>query len=1066
MIPNSSPYGTLGGPVAWMARHGVAANLLMFVLLAGGFLIGSRVKQEVFPEFDLDVIQVSVPYPGASPEEVEQGIVLAVEKAVRGLDGVKRVTASAFEGVASVRLELLLGADDNKALQDVKNAVDRITTFPGEAERPLVSLLSNRREVLTLVISGDLAERHLRELAERVRQSLIKDPSVTVAELGGVRPLEVSIEVPQTNLRAHGLTLDDVAQAVARTSVELPGGGVKTDQGEVLVRVAERRDLGSEFSGIPVVSRPDGTWVRLEDIAVIRDGFAETDQSTFYNGRPAALVTVYRIGSQGPLEVAAAVKAQVAELRESLPAGVDISIWQDWSDIYRQRINLLLKNAFFGLVLVLLTLGLFLEPKLAFWVTLGIPISFLGSFLLIPSMGVSINMISLFAFIVTLGIVVDDAIVVGENIFEQRQRGVPFLLAAVKGTRQIAVPVTFAILTNIVAFAPLFFVPGIMGRLFRVIPAIVISVFLVSLVEALFILPAHLAHAAPPRNTGEKISVVSFQRKFGRLLTRFVEGAYAPLLRFSLRNRYVTVAVGLAVLILTVGYVRGGRIGFTFMPKVDSDLVVAGVELPFGSPVADTLRVEKRLLEAAREVLERHGGASITRGILTQIGFPTAGLSLAGSQASVSGSHLASVQVFMVPSDEREVSATAFATEWRDAVGPLPEAETLLFKYTAGPTAGAPVNVELSHTEVDVLEQSASELAAAIGEFQGVRDVDDGFSGGKTQMDFTVRPEGRSLGLTAADVGRQVRAAFYGIEAIRQQRSREEIKVMVRLPEEDRRTEHDIARLLLRTVRGGEVPLFEAVDVHRGRAYTEIKRADGRRVLNVTADVVPGRTTAGTVIDTLRSGVLPGLLERHPGLTYSLEGERREQAESLQSLGAGFILAQILIFGLLAIPFRSYIQPLLIMTAIPFGLVGAVIGHVVMGYDLSVISMMGVVALTGVVVNDSLILVDTANRIHRRGRSPSESITAAGVRRFRPILLTSLTTFFGLAPMIFESSLQARFLIPMALSLGFGVLFSTLIVLLLVPSLFLIAEDVRGLFGFAEMARADGLPTGDEDEGE
>jgi multidrug efflux pump subunit AcrB len=1045
-----------GGVISWMARNPVASNLLMAVLLLGGLIVGSRVKQEVFPEFTIDAVQIRVPYPGASPEEVEEGILLAVEEGVRGVDGVKKVTSNAFEGSGTVRVELTLGTDSDKALQDCKLAVDRITTFPRNAERPTVSLLSNRREVISLVVYGSQGERQLRDLAERVRMDLTRHPDVTLVELDGTRPLEIAIEVPQENLRAHGLTLEGVAAALSRSSLDLPGGGVKAQGGEVLLRLAERRDLGAEFADIPVVSRPDGTWVRLDEIASINDGFADTDQATYYNGKPAVRIVVFRVGDQGPLEVAAAVKEYISELREDLPEGVGISVWEDWSDIYRQRINLLLRNAGLGLVLVLLILGLFLEPKLAFWVTLGIPISFLGSFLLFPVMDVSINMISLFAFIITLGIVVDDAIVVGENIFEHRQRGLPFQAAAIAGAREIAVPVTFAILTNVAAFSPLFFVPGFMGKLFRVIPSIVVAVFLVSLVEALVILPAHLAHQGLPKEKGPGRIVSRLQQRFMRIFNRMVGSLYGPVLRFSLRNRYVTICFAAAILILTVGYVAGGRIGFTFMPTVDSDVVTATVEMPFGIPVARTEAVKDRLLEAAQKVLDRHGGEEITKGILNQVGFPAKGMNPGGDPLVLGGGHLANVQVLMVPSDERPVSATAFAREWREEAGDLPDVETLVFRYTAGPSAGPALNIELSHDDGEVLEEAALDLAEALAVFSGVKDIDKGFAGGKRQMDFTIRPAARSQGLTAADVGRQVRAAFFGVEALRQQRGRDEIKIMVRLPERDRRSEHDIEGLLIQAPGGGEIPLLEATEMVRGRAYTEINRTDGRRIINVTADIEEGTTDAGTVITDLRQGVLPELLEKYRGLSYSLEGERREQRESLSSLLSGFLVAMILIFGLLAIPFRSYIQPLLIMAAIPFGIVGAVAGHVIMGYGLSVISLMGIVALTGVVVNDSLILVDTANRIHRAGATPFESITAAGVRRFRPILLTSLTTFFGLAPMIFESSLQARFLIPMAISLGFGILFSTVIVLLIVPSLFLVVEDVRHLFGFAEMAPPEG----------
>ncbi|MFH1737991.1 MAG: efflux RND transporter permease subunit, partial [bacterium] len=940
-----------GGPIAWMARNSVAANLLMIVLIVGGLIIGGQVKQEVFPEFDLDFVVITVPYPGASPAEVEQGIILAVEEGVRGLDGIKRVTSTAREGSGTVVVELLSGSNGNKALQDIKNAVDRITSFPQDSERPVVSLLITRREVISILLYGDQDEHTLRMLAERVRDDLIQKPGITFVELDGVRPLEIAIEVPHEKLRAYDLTLDEIADQVARTAVEIPGGGVKTKGGEVLLRTAERRDFGSEFADIPIISRPDGTNVHLTDIATIIDGFRETDQEAHYNGKPAVRIVVYRVGDETPIEVSDTVKEYVADLKANLPPSVGVATWLDWSDIYRDRMNLLLRNARLGLVLVLMTLGLFLEIRLAFWVTMGIPISFLGSLLLMPAMGVSINMISMFAFIVTLGIVVDDAIVVGENIYELRQRGMPFLKAAIRGAEQIAVPVVFSILTNIAAFMPMFFIPGVTGKFFRVIPSIVVCVFLISLIESLFVLPSHLGHLGPPRDRGIRGFVHHQQQRFSNGLQWFISRLYAPVLRLSARNRYLTTAVGITVLLITVGYVVGGRINFTFMPKVDSDVVTANAVLPYGTPVEKTKVLLARLVEAAQGVLDEHGGEGITRGIYTQIGSPPIGGGPIDVDLAVSGSHLTNVQILLVPSDQRPITASKFATEWHKRLGDLTGLESLTFTYSAGPASGSAIDVQLSHRNVPTLERAAMDLAEALGSYAGVRDVDDGFSWGKPQLDMQVKPEARSLGITASELARQVRSAFYGARAFRQQRGRNEVWIMVRLPEAERKSEYNIEELLIRTHGGGEIPLNEAADIQRGRAYTEINRADGRRTINVTADVVQGVGNANKILADLQKNVVPKLIANYPGLSYSLEGEQRDQREAVQSLGRGAIFALLVIFAMLAIPFRSYIQPLVVMTAIPFGIVGAVLGHVLMGYDLSVISLMGIIALSGVVVN-------------------------------------------------------------------------------------------------------------------
>ena len=1035
------------GAIAWMARNSVAANLLMWVLIIGGILVGLQLQQEVFPEFELDLVQVLVPYPGASPAEVEQGIILAIEEAVRGLDGVKRVTSNAFEGSGVVQIELLIGTDGNKAQQDMQNAIDRITSFPEEAERPIVSLMTRRREVISLMVYGDHDQRVLHRVAEQVREELLQDPKIVLVELSGIPPLEISIEVPLATLRAYKLTLEEIAQEVGRGAVELPGGGVKTKTGEVLLRTAERRDRGQEFADIPIVSRGDGTEKRLGEIARIIDGFADTDEAALYNGKPAIELKVYRIGDQTPVEVADAVKAHAADLDERLPPGIGVAVWRDWSEVFRDRMSLLLRNARLGLVLVLLLLGLFLEVRLAFWVTMGIPISILGSLLLLPVFDVSINMVSLFGFIVTIGIVVDDAVVVGENVYENRRRGMPHLPAAIRGAQWIAWPVTFSVLTNMVAFLPIFFVPGTMGKMFGCIPAVVICVLFISLIESLFVLPAHLGHQRRTRDHGFWALLHRIQTPISRMLERAIVRYYRPALVACLRNRYVTVSAGLAILVLTIGFNKAGHIDFTFFPKIDSERVSAGITMPYGSAVEETRAVQERIERAAEEVLARHGGEEISRGLFTHIGSAETGRGGGTGTMLGGGGHLANVQVYLVPSDQRALTAAEFSRQWREEVGEIPGTESLSYTYSLMGGSGPSIDVELSHTNVRVLELAATELADALRSFQGVRDIDDGFSLGKPQLDFKVRPEARSLGITASMLGSQVRSAFFGAEALRQQRGRDEVKVMVRLPEAERKSEYNVEELLILIPGGGEIPLREAASVTRGRAYTEINRADGRRVLNVTADVVPGAANATKVLDVLERGFLPELMARHPGLAYSLEGEQRWQRESLDSLSTGLTLALIVIYAMLAVAFGSYVQPIVVMFAIPFGLVGATLGHLIMGYDLSLMSMMGMVALSGVVVNDSLVLIHATNENRQKGDSAMESVTAAGARRFRPILLTSLTTFCGLAPMIFETSVQAQFLIPMAVSLGYGILFVTFIALLLVPCLYLIVEDAKRLLG-------------------
>jgi len=1025
-LPTSSS-DTGRGPISWMTRHGVAPNLLMAVLLIGGLLMSMRVKQEVFPDFDLDLVTVTVPYPGASPEEVERGIVLVVEEAIRGVDGVKEITSVANEGFGTVTAELFEDTDHMKVFQEIQQEVDRILTFPEEAEEPDVVLAARWRQVLTVELHGDVGEWVMRDTVEKVRDRLLLRDDITQIELRGVRPYEIHVEVPEGNLRAYGLTLNGIAQRIRATALELPGGKVETASGEILLRMTERRDWAEEFARLPIITTAEGTVVYLEDIARVRDTFEDADWVGTYDGERAMGLAIYRVGEQTPIDVSQSVQEAMEEIAPDLPPGVSYGIRHDMSEIYQQRLELLMRNAFLGLMLVLLLLGVFLEVKLAFWVTMGIPVSFLGAILFLPMMDVSINMISMFAFIVALGIVVDDAIVAGENIYEYRQRGMGLLEAGIQGARDVAIPVTFSILTNIVAFFPLMTLPGMMGKIFRVIPLVVITVFTISWVEALFILPAHLAHTKPGGRTRLGGGFHHLQQRFSHGFRRAIHNVYGPILDVCVRYRYITIAVAAAILTAVAGYVWSGQIGMILMPRVESDQANATVILPVGSPLPRAVRVREQLEAAARAVAERNGGDGLLEGLFTVI-----------------RENEIEVSAYLTDADVRPISTGAFADAWRAETGLIPGLESMRFESDAvGPSRGKALTVELSHSDIETLDRASTDLAETLATFPNIKDIDDGYTPGKEQLNFTLKPEGHSLGLTVREVARQVRDAFYGAEALRQQRLRNEIKVMVRLPEAQRISEADIEDLLIRTPAGTDVPLPQVAGVERGRAYTNISRRQGRRTVQVTADVVPMGET-NQVMATLDEEVLPVLADTYPGLDYLYEGKQADLRESTNELLVTFIIAMLAIYALLAIPFRSYVQPVIVMVAIPFGGIGAVFGHLLMGYDLSLMSLMGLVALSGVVVNDSLVLIDYANRLRRKeGLEPLDAIHQAGVRRFRPIMLTTLTTFGGLAPMIFETSIQARFLIPMALSLGYGILFATAITLVLVPSLYLGIEDMR-----------------------
>lgn len=1012
------------GPITWMTRNRITPNLLMLILLIGGFLMATRIKQEVFPEFDLNLVTIRMMYPGSSPEEVEQGIVLAIEEGIRGLDGIKEITATAAEGMCMVNAELEEGADAQRVYQDIRQEVDRIITFPEDAEEPEVSLLIIRREVLQIQLYGDTSEWVLRELAEQVRDRLLQDPQITQADLRGARRYEVAIEIDQDVLRTYNLTLDEVARRVRQTSIEIPGGSLETPGGDILLRVSERRDWAREFATIPLITTADGSVLFLDDVAQIKDTFEERDRYATYNGKRAISLAVYRVGKQTPIGVSDAVRAAMLEIERDLPPGINWDINRDRSEIYRQRLELLLKNAFLGLTIVIVLLGLLLEFRLAFWVTMGIPISFLGCFLFLPMFDVTINMISMFAFIVSLGIVVDDAIVVGENIYEYRQRGMPLMQAAIAGTHDVLLPVTFSILTNIVAFLPLCFIPGVMGKIWRVIPFVVITVFAISWVEALLILPCHLAHGK--RQSARPGLLGTLQHFFSKGLGWVINKAYMPFLDLCIRFRMVTVTVSLAVLIVILGYVVSGRIGVILMPRVESDISFVTATLPYGSPVSKAEQVCRQLVAEAEKTAEVNGGKKLIKGIFALI-----------------DENVVEVTVYLTDPDIRPISTTELTQLWRERVGPIPGLERLRFESDrGGPGRGAALTIELSHRDIEVLDRAGEALAVKLADFSNVKDIDDGYTPGKRQLDYSLTEEGHSLGLTQQVLARQLRNAFYGAEAVRQQRGRNEVRVKVRLPREQRVRQYDLEQLLIRTPQGTDVPLAQIARVKPGRSYTTISRRNGRRTVTVTANVEPMSQTS-QVMATLESDVLPQLADGFPGLSYGWEGRQQDMKESIESLYTGLFLALFAIYALLAIPFGSYYQPIIVMIAIPFGIVGAVLGHMLMGYALSLMSMMGIVALSGVVVNDSLILIDYANRQRRKGASPFDAIHQAGGRRFRPILLTTLTTFGGLAPMIFETSRQARFMIPMAISLGFGILFATSITLVIVPCLYLMAEDVR-----------------------
>jgi multidrug efflux pump subunit AcrB len=1019
------------GILGWFASNHVAANLLMVLIIVAGLMGILSAKMEVFPEFSLDMINVTVPYLGASPADVEEGVCLRVEEAIAGVEGVKRMTSSAAEGAGMTIVEVEEYADPTEVLDDIKAEIDTIITFPEETEKPVISEIKSRPKVISVVVYGDVPEKILRQLADQIRDDLTVKENISQVAIAGVRPYEISIEVSEENLRRYNLSFDQVTRAIRNSSLDTPAGSVKTSGGEILVRTKGQKYYGPEFEKIVVLTRNDGTIIRLGDIATVKDDFEDVDLYSKFNGKPAAFVQVSRIGEQDALDVAGTVKEYVEQKRSFLPEGVSLALWEDDTLILKARMNLLKRNAYIGLVLVFICLTLFLNMRLAFWTTMGIPISFLGAFYLIPHFDVTINMISLFAFIMSLGLVVDDAIVVGENIFAYRQQGLNRTAAAIKGVREMAMPVTLAVLTTMFAFIPLAYTLGIMGKILRTMPIVVVSVLGVSLVEALLILPAHLSSAA----NWNRFPLVRFTNRVNqathKALTWFIHGPFARFVEKAVKWRYVTLAAGVAIFL-------------------EADNMIATLKMPLGTPVERTREITDRIEKAALQALEefdskRPGKPSLMKHMSVTVGAHPMAARGGPVQVDLAGagqSHLGEVNIELLGAEDRDVSSVAIKNRWRELVGEMPGVSSLTFlaEFT---TTGNPVEVELSHKDFDTLLVASEKLKTILRDYAGVSDIADDFEPGKVELKLELKDTGRTLGLTLSDLARQVRQGFYGDEAQRIQRGRDDIRVMVRYPEDERKSLADVENMRIRLPDGTEIAFKTVAEVRYGRGYSTIKRVDRRRVVAVSADVDEDVANAAEINGDLIETVLPNLMNEFQGLQYRFAGEQRERNESMSSLIPNFGIAMMAIYALLAVQFRSYSQPAIVMSAIPFGIVGATLGHLVMGFDLSILSMFGIVALAGVVVNDSLIMIDLINRERAGGIELGQVLRDCATKRFRPIMLTTLTTFCGLLPMITEESLQARFLIPMAISLAFGVMFATCITLVLVPSLYMILEDFK-----------------------
>jgi multidrug efflux pump subunit AcrB len=1047
------------GVIAFMARNGVAANLLLIFMLVAGYAAYNSIVQEVFPEYSQDTITVSVVYPGATPKEVEESIVQKVEEAVQAIDDVKKVVGTANEGVGTIRVELETGADIDRALDDVKSEVDQIQTFPVDAEEPDVRENTTRQSVMRIALYGDVPERTLKESAYQLEDALAAQPDISYVETSAVREYQVLIDVPQQRLQALGLSLTDISRIVSQSSLDSPAGSVDTELEQVRVRTVGQNYDQQDFENIVLRTRPDGTILRLGDVATVTDGFEDNDLVTRFNGEPAAFVDVYRTSDERVLDVADAVTAYLdEEAASTLPPGVNYAIWEDQSQLFDDRLSMLLKNAGIGLILVLAALTLFLDIRLAAWTAVGIGATFVGAIYVIELMGTSINMFSLFGFIIALGLVVDDAVVVGENIYSERERGRSGIGAAIAGAQRVKVPVIFAVATTIVAFSPLLVVGGVIGKVLSDIPLVVIALLLLSLVEALLILPYHLSHLPAAGVQAKNRFLARFeavQRGFDRRLQGFIDGPLDRGLKFAVSMPYLVLAGAVALFILIGALVPAGIVKVAFFPEIEADVISASIEMPAGSSIERTAIVTERIEQAGERALQRFSDQDAGYDDIFDASYTTIGLIASGGNPINSSRTLqpnvANVQLSLIAAAERDFSAMDFEQAWREEIGQVPEARSISISSSLI-SAGAPVNVRVSHPDREVLEEATTRLMEELGRVAGVFDIESDQDTGVQQVDLSLKPSARTLGISLQDLAGQVRAAFFGAEAVRVQRGREDVRVYVRLPEEERDSVPDIGNYRVR-VPGGQVPLSSLADIAISSAPTSIQREDGFRIHTVTADLDTDVVTSQEMATLLSGEVLPVIAADYPGLQFEFGGEQEQQQESFGDIGGAFLLALAGIYGLLAIPFRSYVQPLIIMAVIPFGLIGALIAHLLLGIQVGLISLFGVIALSGVVINGGLVMIDFMNENLAAGMSREDAIIDAAKSRFRPIILTAITTFLGVAPITFETDLQAQFLIPMSASLGFGILFGTLIQQLLIPALAIL--QMRAVDRFKRMFTAE-----------
>lgn len=1036
--------------VSVLIRNSVLVNLLVIFIILLGVLSSFNMVREIFPEIHVDVLMVSIPYPGADPEEVEEGISRKVEEAIDGIEGIKTYTTVSAENVGNTVIEVVEGFDLDAVRRDVRNAIDSISTFPVDAEEPVVQDITINDEIILLALWGEQEEHILKEFAEEIKDEIQALPSVSQVEIRGTREYEIAIELSESRLRQYGLSFNEVAQKVQSGSLNLSGGQLRTRGEEILIRTVGRKYTGEEFAKIIVRSTPTGDIIRLGDVADIRDDFSEDEVIAKFNDHDAVMLYVFKTPEEDAIQIVKEVRDYVDGLQARLPSQLQATLWSDQSRIINAGLNTLLKNGAIGLIIVFLALWLFMEIRLSFWVTMGIPISLAGGLFIMYLVGASLNQISLFSLVMVLGIVVDDAIIVGEAIFVRRRAGDGPQEAAVNGVMEVGLPVLAAVTTSMLAFVPLAFVGGVLGKFVAIIPVAVVSALLVSLVESLFLLPGHLNHLPEMKelNPAKMTRTQKMRARINKGIDWLDEHFYKRLVELCVEYRYVTLAIAIGFAAITFAVVATGRVTFVLFQPPDADSIIATVEFPAGTPIDVTWEAVEHIQNSGKELLGRlseEEGVDLVANIYSGAGLAGGADNFDGGGAGV---HSGFVRIELIPGAERETTTLDLETLWDKEVGLIPGAISQNYESLIGGPPGADIHVELRGNDTDVLVAAAADLKDRLGEYDGVFQVQDSFRPGKNELRLDLKPEAQALGITLDQLARQVYAGFFGVEPFRLQRGRDDIRVKVRYVRDERDQLAQLENVRIRTPQGFEVPFYSVANVEFTQGYATITRTDGQRTVDVTASVDPNIIGADEVLADMAERHLPELQNAHPGFTWQFRGARTQSRDAFAGLLVSFPAAMACIYLIIATVFRSYIQPMIIMTTIPFGLMGAIYGHILMGENLQMFSVFGMIALTGVVVNDAIVLIEAFNHNIATGLRTRQAIVHAGLRRFRAILLTSFSTVGGLAPLILENDPDGRTVVPMALSLASGVAFATVLTLLFIPAQLSILNDIRRIFHY------------------